>query len=521
MSSLPSHLAFELSIQGVPRPFSVGEFVVSEEAGAPGRLTAVVYDDLQPVPAEQVLGRLATLVGRTSEGPVTMFEGRVSQHQAGAATKVASHTTITAVHRGAVMRHFFGRRVFRGQTLHGMLRKIAKSHGLKITFRAPDKPLHWVYEQNEDDFDFFSRLLDENEQFAIFDGDGVTVLEAFDRAKPVKLSAGTGGLIDLSLRTRLVNGGRVARFHSVPQNTTADLRPGEAAATGDGALAASRSKDLFASPAPMRTQRRARTPQERSAQLERESRRAVRSRRSGDGVSVDLRVTPGATIEISKTAGAGKYGVVSATHVYANGAYQNRFVVTDADRFDRVAPLPERSVAGLVSAVVVSNRDPKRLGRVQVRFQHQDEDEATHWCRVSTHYAGGGRGAYVIPEEKDEVLVGFIDGDREQPVVVGAMWNGRHQPPKGAEGDNGVKIFQTRAGHRIEVREEGAGAGITVETKDRKTRLVLLDTGDARLSAQGSIRLEASEKLELIGGKGVDIGSNGPMKLAAKKIDLN
>jgi type VI secretion system secreted protein VgrG len=65
-----------------------------------------------------------------------------------------------------------------------------------------------------------------------------------------------------------------------------------------------------------------------------------------------------------------------------------------------------------------------RLGRVRVRFHWQDDD-ATCWVRVAQRSAGGGMGSQFLPRIGQEVLVKFIEGDIDRPVIVGALYNGQ------------------------------------------------------------------------------------------------
>jgi type VI secretion system secreted protein VgrG len=65
-----------------------------------------------------------------------------------------------------------------------------------------------------------------------------------------------------------------------------------------------------------------------------------------------------------------------------------------------------------------------RLGRVRIRFHWQDDD-ATCWVRVAQRSAGGGMGSQFLPRIGQEVLVKFIEGDIDRPVIVGALYNGQ------------------------------------------------------------------------------------------------
>jgi len=72
------------------------------------------------------------------------------------------------------------------------------------------------------------------------------------------------------------------------------------------------------------------------------------------------------------------------------------------------------------------------LGRVQIQFHWQD-DENTCWVRVIQPWAGKGYGTFFMPRIGNEVLVGFIQGDPDNPIIIGCIYNGENLPPYGPE----------------------------------------------------------------------------------------
>lgn len=93
-----------------------------------------------------------------------------------------------------------------------------------------------------------------------------------------------------------------------------------------------------------------------------------------------------------------------------------------------VAPLirtPVARVYGPVLGLVVADAgsDPEKLGRVQVRFHWQDEGKDSMFCRVAQSWAGKGWGAQFLPRIGMEVVVEFLDGDPDMPLVTGCVYN--------------------------------------------------------------------------------------------------
>ncbi|MEO7330943.1 MAG: type VI secretion system tip protein TssI/VgrG [Minicystis sp.] len=109
-------------------------------------------------------------------------------------------------------------------------------------------------------------------------------------------------------------------------------------------------------------------------------------------------------------------------------------------------------IAGVQSAIVIGPEGEAihtdEHGRVRVRF-HWDragkhDDARSCWIRVSQGWAGSGFGMMVLPRVGQEVLVGFFEGDPDQPVVVGRVYNAQNPTPYA------LPEHKTRSGWRSE-----------------------------------------------------------------------
>ncbi|MDA9556447.1 type VI secretion system tip protein VgrG [Vibrio sp.] len=99
-------------------------------------------------------------------------------------------------------------------------------------------------------------------------------------------------------------------------------------------------------------------------------------------------------------------------------------------------PADKVKVHGLQSATVAGstageiNQDAE--GRVRIQFHWDTEsqgDKTSCYVRVAQMLAGSGYGSQFIPRVGQEVLVSFIDGDPDQPVITGSVYNSKHVPP--------------------------------------------------------------------------------------------
>lgn len=104
-------------------------------------------------------------------------------------------------------------------------------------------------------------------------------------------------------------------------------------------------------------------------------------------------------------------------------------------RSPRTTPLP--LVRGPQTATVVGPKDekvwPDKYGRVKVHFhwdRYQEKDEnSSCWIRVSQGWAGGGWGGMHIPHVGQEVVVEFLEGDPDRPIITGRVYNAGQMPP--------------------------------------------------------------------------------------------
>ncbi|MEO3473454.1 type VI secretion system tip protein TssI/VgrG [Roseomonas sp. CAU 1739] len=145
------------------------------------------------------------------------------------------------------------------------------------------------------------------------------------------------------------------------------------------------------------------------------------------------------------------------THIVDGGGagYSCSITLMPDDRpFRPAAPRPRPMVPGLQSAIVVGPDNEEiytdKLGRVKVRFlwdHHWPKDDTACeiWVRVAQPFAGKWGGTFFLPRIGDEVLVGFVDGDPDKPVIVGSLYSDDAPPPFPMPGKKEQGGFSTRS----------------------------------------------------------------------------
>jgi phage protein D len=228
----------------------------------------------------------------------------------------------------------------------------------------------------------------------------------------------------------------------------------------------------------------------------------------------------------------GKYTVTASRHVFdPETGYTTRVMVSGGQDRTLLGLTGSHlggaagGGAGVVIGVVSDCRDPEKQGRVRLKFPWLDDSYASDWARTVQPGAGGkgkGRGAVIVPEVDDEVLVAFEQGSFQRPYVLGGLYNGVDTLPKGdvelvnsSAGSIDRRAFVSRTGHALEMLESASGMqGIKIRTGDGK---LFLDLDQKKtmitVHSDGTVTIEAKQ------GVTVDAGT-GSLKLIGQDVAI-
>jgi Rhs element Vgr protein len=160
--------------------------------------------------------------------------------------------------------------------------------------------------------------------------------------------------------------------------------------------------------------------------------------------------------------------------------------------------------------------DPDGEDRIQVMIPIIDTAEKGIWTRIASLDAGKERGFVFRPEIGDEVIVGFINDDPRDAIVLGMLHSSKLNAPVPPADDNHEKglvsrskmrqwldddkiimTFDTPAGNKIEINEDTTS--ITVEDQNGN-KIVLNDSG-IEINSASDIKMEATGKIEIKAGQ--------------------
>jgi len=441
-------LAFEVDEQ-LSRPFSL-------------EVTLVALNDAS-VDAASLIGEKAQFTVQLGDGSARLVHGIVAQVKrweegTGPNRKRYRMQVVPTLWKlGKVQRS----RIFQDRTAVEIVEKVLGDGKVKVrkSLSGTYVKRNYCVQYRETDLAFVSRLLEEEGIFFWFEhAQGSHTLVLGDSASAFGTVSGNSTIVfkeknQLSAAAEYVDQfsaslalrpGKVALRDYNPLTPAVDMNAEQPAQGGDAALEVYDYPGIYLDAGAGKTVAKVRLEEARvEASISR-------------GASVSRRLLPGCVFELDEHPIAdlnGKYVVLSISHrghqpeVLGAGwtrrddepeSYRNEFVCLKKDvpfRPERKTPRP--IIAGAQTALVVGpsgeeiHTDPH--GRIKVQFhwdrEGKKDDKSSCWVRVSQAWAGPGWGALYLPRIGQEVVVEFLEGNPDRPLVVGSVYNGENPPP--------------------------------------------------------------------------------------------
>jgi type VI secretion system secreted protein VgrG len=201
--------------------------------------------------------------------------------------------------------------------------------------------------------------------------------------------------------------------------------------------------------------------------------------------------------------------IVAATHMLGEG-YTNHFRCVPADVPIRPQlSTPKPRVPGPQTATVVGGGeiDTDAQGRIQVQFHWEESPSfgAGASCRVrcAQSWAGPGWGAQFIPRVGMEVVVEFLEGNPDRPLVTGCVYNGAAEPPFALPGNATQSGWRTNSspggGGSNELRFEDAIGSEQIYIHGQKDWLVEINNDVAQAIGNDSTLNVGHDRSEVVG----------------------
>ena len=424
--------------EGISHPFEFWLDLLSEDAGITG-------NDLLREPV--------TVHVKLQDDAERVFHGRVKQFM-----QFGQHDRLTAYRMEVVPTFWFLKltgesRVYQHLSVLDIVQQVLKRNGvtdIDVQCKKTYPEREYCVQYRESHFDFVSRLLeDEGIHYFFEHKDGKHTLVLSDdatsakpcpdgAAAPMQASAGPWEEHDVVVEltnTVAVHTGKVA---------IRDYDPLQPSVLLEGSAAGKQPGEWYDYPG--RFTKNAEGARYAKLQVEENSTRHQVVQGSGNcrfflsGHTFELQGhfrrdlnAKYNLIEVRHTARAGDYRSWDSAPL----DYRNEFVaVPVATKFrpSRVTPDP---IVGTQTAVVVGPGGeeiwPDKHGRVKVQFhwdrEGKKDENSSCWIRVASTWAGKQWGFIQIPRIGQEVVVDFLEGDPDRPIIVGSVYNAEQVPP--------------------------------------------------------------------------------------------
>jgi uncharacterized protein involved in type VI secretion and phage assembly len=151
------------------------------------------------------------------------------------------------------------------------------------------------------------------------------------------------------------------------------------------------------------------------------------------------------------------------------------------------------------------------------------DDEGTFlWARLASPDAGKERGFFFRPEVGDEVVVGFLNDDPRQPVILGSLHSSKNAGPKDFKlsKDNLQKGIVTKGGTRIAFTDDKK-ASLLVETAGKNTILLDDDKEEIAISDKhGNTFTMNKDGITVVSSKDLNLEAKGNVVIKGTKVDV-
>ncbi|MBN1204191.1 MAG: type VI secretion system tip protein VgrG [Myxococcaceae bacterium] len=448
------HAARELAVVGFE-----AEETVSQPYSVQVTLAAPVDVSLDE---KELLGQSALLTVHLGDGTDRFFHGIVSRVVRWESNRgpERQHCRITVVPRLWTLRHTRRSRIFQEMTIPEIVHKVLDEAKVehKQLLQGSYRKLEYCVQYRESDLDFVSRLLEEEGIFYYFEHtEDAHTLILNDASSTCEAMPGDPLLVFRDLSNMVAASESIHEFAAsvevqpgaVALRDFNFLRPALDLSTLSHAQDGEPDLEIYDYPARYTELGTGRT----LAQVRMEELR-VRSEMA-TGASNCRRLVAGYTFELDEHPVGTlnrDYLVLSARHMgrqpevltfgqassESKEAYRTEFVCIPSQvpyRPPRITPQP--TISGAQTAIVVGPPAEEihtdEHGRIKVQFhwdrEGQNNDKSSCWIRVAQAWAGPGWGALYLPRIGQEVVVEFLEGDPDRPLVTGSVYNGHNPTP--------------------------------------------------------------------------------------------
>ncbi|MEP7229803.1 MAG: type VI secretion system tip protein VgrG [Ginsengibacter sp.] len=251
-------------------------------------------------------------------------------------------------------------------------------------------------------------------------------------------------------------------------------------------------------------------------------------------------VKPGDLVKISGVGARfnGNAFVTAVKHDIGKGTWETNIQFgLDPARYAEMhnADMNDRQTGGLVGSIhglqigktVQLQNDPDGDHRILVKLPVVDNDAQGIWTRIASLDAGNDRGAFFRPEIGDEVIVGFINDDPRDAVVLGMLHSSANPAPITARDANDEKGFTTRSKMHISFNDQtktikiDTPAGNSITLDEQGTKIEIVDQSQNKLTMKPSgISMESPANIDIKAGTVLTLSAGASLSIGGPSISM-
>ena len=200
----------------------------------------------------------------------------------------------------------------------------------------------------------------------------------------------------------------------------------------------------------------------------------------------------------------------------------------DKDWFmDNYNDIIEKPASGLVPAIhglqigIVTNihDDPEGEERIRVRLPIIDKENDGVWARLTTIDGADSRGWVSRPELNDEVIVGFLNEDPRNPIILGSVYSSAKPSPIPPEEENNIKGYVSRAEMKFTFDDDKVI--VTTETPNGNRIILSEDEGSILIEDENGNKIEMnSDGIKMESPGDINITASGDLNMEGRNINL-
>lgn len=186
----------------------------------------------------------------------------------------------------------------------------------------------------------------------------------------------------------------------------------------------------------------------------------------------------------------------------------------------------EKKASGMVPGVnglqiaTVTKIDGDAEHRIQVKLPLINDNQDGIWARVATLDAGENRGTFFRPETGDEVIVGFLNDDPRNAVVLGMLHSSKKAAPLKETKDNDEKGLVTRSEMKLLFNDKKKS--ITIQTPGGKSIIIDEESNTIVIEDQNKNKMEmGKEGISVKSGKDFSIEAAGDVTIKGKSVSVS